>query len=247
MDEHNYKPSFQRSNSWRKYTIERKSYRSEDQSYYHPRTSSNQDEREPIDERKCDASNSFIGYYNDQKDERDWQVIEINNIVTLLDLSPENVNFFRITIDKEIITESIKDNGLLRVPYDVYIQMIKCSCDTVKYILLEKSSELHWRTKHLVGIARVAELSPRFEKSRIKVEFLSLSKTEIDLSRCRDFTLLGLTDVLKKSYVNLLKMKKLDPLLPDVKVRYLCNFFYTEIPEILEFFEISEILEIENP
>ena len=171
-----------------------------------------------------------------------WQSLEMINLTNLLKLKSK-LKFFRMDICQEQIYCSLYNNGIMRVPSDVYQSIIYCNEKYAKYLLLQESrgSGLH-RSSHLVGVANVFEVvkpsdgnevvkpSDGNEKSHgdnevvkqssdneVVLKFLCLSRSGIDLKNCNSNNQLNVKNVLERC-IQTLNDKAAEPYIPNIFV-----------------------------
>ena len=156
----------------------------------------------------------------------DWHAIEIKNLEDLLH-SKSPKKFFRLQVNLHDIYTSLRNKGILQIQNALYRSMFSYSNDIDRIILLQETSadpEAYAGT--LIGVAKILNqqelISGRGTHQDVQVLYLSLSRTNFDLSKVAMNEVDKIKDVLS-THVRNLKKKAVLPFVAEFYVS-ICVF-----------------------
>lgn len=159
-----------------------------------------------------------------------WRDIEVKNLSELCNNSTGVRKFFRVGVDFRDVSDTIANGGLLKVNCYAYQEMLDAPTNCSKYVLLQESfRDFYDASCKLIGVAMVTDLvsglygkkNTGFGHKQIKVVFLSLSRSGIDLGRFALNDNVEEIDVILNEYVNGLRKSKVYAYVNNVYVSWL--------------------------
>uniref|UniRef100_A0A7M5V6Y4 Uncharacterized protein n=2 Tax=Clytia hemisphaerica TaxID=252671 RepID=A0A7M5V6Y4_9CNID len=139
----------------------------------------------------------------------DWHAIEIKNLEDLL-LNKSPKKFFRQQVNLHDIATSLRNKGILRIQNALYRSIFSYSNDIERLILLQETSadpEAYAGT--LIGVGKILNqhetISSLETHQDVRVIYLSLSRTNFDLSKVAMNEVDKIKDILSTHICNLRK------------------------------------------